>query len=520
MSMSFPWKSMRDYIADQEAAGEVLRIKQPIKCGDPESIVDTGWVGKTRESELRILLRYLQSLPKEPIGIIENPICNRPDIPVVINYWGQLERTLRALGCTTKEELLAKISQLETKHIPPVKIGRAQSPCKEVVITEDKLDLERDLPRLWVEFENTSWFTYGTTILKDEETGNHDLADWRYAYFDWEEGDPSRPHPEDKRKKHAFCTLFWRTARASRGGLQYAKYRKAGKPLPFAIAYGCEPSIYSLGMARLPWPKYDEFAIAGGFRGEPVEVVEAETVPGLYVPAHSEWIIEGEFLPEDYKVPEGAEAVFSGYMVGGELCVVARIKCITHRRNPLWPITWSAMLHSDHETVIDVWYPCEAIRDLRELGYGIKDVALYDMTMAVVQTEIDGVEKNDFPHYGKLLASALYGGKSRHVSGKTLKYIIVVGPDVDPNDPREVLWALNTRVQPVSDSIVIANGLAGWGDVSGQTGLLGWRTFGEQVMIDALMKVPERFTAYPPVSEPKEWQRAGLEQIKRKIEGR
>lgn len=54
--MSFPWKGIRDYIADQETLGEVLRIRQPIKCGDPNSIVDTGWVGKTRESELRILL--------------------------------------------------------------------------------------------------------------------------------------------------------------------------------------------------------------------------------------------------------------------------------------------------------------------------------------------------------------------------------------------------------------------------------------------------------------------------------
>lgn len=457
-------------------------------------------------------------MPREPIGIIENPISNRPDIPVVINSFGHPDRTLRALGCSTKEELIAKVAEMETKQIPPVKIDRGKAPCKEVAIAEDKLDLERDLPRLWVEFENTSWFTYGTTIHRDEETGNHNVAWWRYGFYDWEEGDPSRPYPDDKRKKHAFCTLFWRTARATRGGLGYAKYRKAGKPMPFAIAYGCDPGVYATGVVRLPWPKYDELAIAGGFRGEAVEVVESETIPNLYVPAHAEWIIEGEFLPEDYKVPEGAEAVWHGYIVGGELAPVAKIKCITHRTNPLWPITWSAKIHSDHSTFGNPLYECEAVRNLRDLEYRVKDVAIYDLVTAVIQSEIDGPEKNDFPHYGKMMATALYGGKSRHASGKTLKYIIVVGPDVDPHDPREVMWALNTRVQPVSDSIFIPKGVASWGDPSAQTGLLGWRAFGEQQLIDGLIKIPEVTTWYPPVSEPKEWERINLERIKAKIE--
>ena len=311
--------------------------------------------------------------------------------------------------------------------------------------------------------------------------------------------------------------MFWSGSMSSAGGLLYAKYRMKGEPMPFAIAYLPEPTLYAIGTSQLPFPKYDEYAIAGGFRGEPVEVVESETIPGLMVPAHAEWIIEGEFLPEDYKVPIGAEAIWQGYMYGGELCPVARIKCITHRKNPWWYYTFSMKIVSDHPNLGNNVYEAEVIRDLRELGYRIKDVVAYDLETVVIQSELDGMQKAFSPHYGKLILNAVYGGRNRLISGKCNKFFIVVGPDVDPYDPREVLWAVNSRVMPISDSIFIEKGLAGWGDPSAESGLLGWRTFGEQMLIDALIKVPEKWMEFPPVSEPKEWEKVAIEKMKAKI---
>ena len=71
--MGFPWKSFREWLAEEEKLGEVLRIKEPIKCGDPDSIVDVvppdlkeeqmrvincpGANGKIMETELRATLR-------------------------------------------------------------------------------------------------------------------------------------------------------------------------------------------------------------------------------------------------------------------------------------------------------------------------------------------------------------------------------------------------------------------------------------------------------------------------------
>ncbi len=104
--MPYPWPSLREWMLDEEALGNVLRIKTPIKCGDYSNIVDIGndVPGQIPETEIRALTRYLHSLPGKPIGIIENPINNRPDIPVVVNLWPDRERTVRGLGCQDKEE--------------------------------------------------------------------------------------------------------------------------------------------------------------------------------------------------------------------------------------------------------------------------------------------------------------------------------------------------------------------------------------------------------------------------------
>ena len=82
--MPHPWKSFREWIADEEALGEVLRIKAPIKAGDPDSIVDAvpaelkakqmavincpGANGKMMETELRATSR----LPNAPVKKSEN----------------------------------------------------------------------------------------------------------------------------------------------------------------------------------------------------------------------------------------------------------------------------------------------------------------------------------------------------------------------------------------------------------------------------------------------------------------
>ena len=537
--MPFPWKSFRDWLADEEQLDNLFRFTTPIKAGDPDSIVDAvpadlreehlrvincaGANGKQMETELRGALRYLHSKPNLPIGIVEQPVNNRPDIPVVINPWATRERMLRLAGVSTKDELTDKLANLKHNLIEPTVDSRDAAPVKEVVSHDP--DVYRDLPRNWVEFETVPWSPCGggTFIVHDPETNTHDLGIWRGGFFEWDDGDPDKPLPEDRRKSHMCVAMLYDGPVASDGGIYYRdNFRRFDKPMPAAYAMCPSPSISAVAAVRsgLVWPKdgVDEYAVVGGFDGEPVEVVESETIPGLMVPANAEFVIVGEFLPEDYLVPKYAEGVYQGHLLGNHLMPVFKINCITHRRNPMWMTTWSAsgMNHEGpHTAFADLFFECEALSYLRANGYKVKDIVSYDLETIVVQTEVDGLQKP--PHYGKQLLTAVYACPHGYL-GNGSKYYIAVGPDIDPYNLRDVIWALGTRAQPVRDSIIIKDGLCAWGDPSGIPGPLGWRAYGQQVLIDALIKVPEHRTEWEPRSEPRQWELDAIERIKRKVE--
>jgi len=180
----------------------------------------------------------------------------------------------------------------------------------------------------------------------------------------------------------------------------------------------------------------------------------------------------------------------------------------------MWMTTWSGSginHEGPHTAFANLFFEVEALIYLRANDHKVKDVVSYDLETIIVQTTVDGMEK--IPHYGKQVLNALYACPHGYI-GNGSKYYIAVGPDIDPYNLRDVLWALGTRAQPVSDSIVIHEGMCAWGDPSGLPGPLGWRTYGQQVFIDALIKVPERRTEWEPRTEPRAWEEAAIERIK------
>jgi UbiD family decarboxylase len=99
-------------------------------------------------------------------------------------------------------------------------------------------------------------------------------------------------------------------------------------------------------------------------------------------------------------------------------------------------------------------------------------------------------------------------------------YIVVVGPDIDPHDTTDVMWAMAMQADPVLDSVVVTYGL------SGAVNILGKRhdpqrptTTGGQVIIDATKPVPERFDTFQPRCEPPDWERAEIKRMKEKLGG-
>src|SRR5208282_4692446 len=86
------------------------------------------------------------------------------------------------------------------------------------------------------------------------------------------------------------------------GYLHYVKHQKRGDAtMPCAIVLGCPPYVAFMGPQKLPIG-VDEFTVAGGLAGAPINVVRAISVD-LLVPAEAELVIEG-VIDTDYVEPE------------------------------------------------------------------------------------------------------------------------------------------------------------------------------------------------------------------------
>jgi len=525
--MPYPYKDFREWLKDEEKLGNVVRIKTPIKCGDYNNLVDIefekynpvddpkGYMkGKIPETEVRAVARYLHTLPQNPIGIIEHPIDNRPDIPVVVNPWPNMEETLKSMGLKSKFELVDRMGEFERNRIKPAIVPKEKAPCKENIITEDNIDLTKNIPRVWVEF-NKLCFTgcNGTIIAYDPETKTHGLTKTRLGVFDWDNGDPNQPFPEEKVKRFGFATMArpGRPGQGNTGRYYFDNYRAKNKPWPTAFVYGVPTDVHVLAALKaLRWPETgEEYEILGGLRGEPVELVESETVPGMMVPASAEWVIEGEFISEDYKSPIYSEDLGLGWVWGEALWPVFRVKCITHRNNPLWDATtFSSLGHKDHQGVhIGLFHAVthsDTLYMLRMMGHKVKDTVLWGMHVTVVQLEVDGRDK-PHPGYGEEVGQLIPS-----------KYTIVVGPDIDPYNLEEVMWAIGFRA-----------GRSEWLDFPpnppGTPPVPDYGLFNKITMdvghlvIDATIPVPERFDTFPPRTEPPAWEDEAIERMRKKI---
>jgi len=259
--MPYPHRSIRDWLAEEEKLGNVVHIKAPIKLGDYNNIVDigNGIPGKQPETWLRATNRYLHSLPGKPIGIVENPVNNRPDIPAVLNLWPDRERTLRGLGCQTKEEFCQKLERLKGSRVKPTIVSKDKAPCKEVIIPENDIDLKKNLPWNWVEFNQMCWpICNGTIIVYDPKTQTHDIGKCRLGSYEWQDANPDTPYPEDKVKRHMFATMVYGGVQASKAGRFYAEnYRKLNKPMPAAYMAGVPTDYHMVAALRRSywWPE-------------------------------------------------------------------------------------------------------------------------------------------------------------------------------------------------------------------------------------------------------------------------
>lgn len=227
------------------------------------------------------------------------------------------------------------------------------------------------------------------------------------------------------------------------------KYWEKGKSCPIVATFGQDPLTFMASNTKIPWGS-SELDYVGGLRGRPLEIIRGP-VTGLPIPAHAEVAIEGEVPPPSEQArDEGPFGEWPGYYSGGTIGTgepqpVIRIKALYHRNNPilqdeapLWPGAYR----------MDLSLRAGLLWDQLESA-GVQDVVgVYDHTKYLWVVALK-------QRYGGHAKQAAHVALAASASARHGRYVVVVDEDIDPTNLKEVLWAMETRVDPAKDIEIV-----------------------------------------------------------------
>lgn len=449
------YKDLREFIADLESDGELIRITTPVSC-DLEIAEICDRASKSKDGANKALL-------------FTN--VTGYDMPVLINAFGSMKRMNRALSVDNLDEIADRIRKLIKPKVPenfidklaflptllevgkfPPKTVSKPAPCQEVVITDPSQPILDKLPiiKCWPE-DAGPFVTLGVVITRDPKSGHRNLGVYRLQKYDnvttgmhWHKHHDGARHFEDNRRQMEdrsqpdeppnYGTFF-----------EKEHYEKSGNRLPVAVALGCEPEITYAATAPLP-PDIDELIFAGFLKQDPVKLVKCKTVD-LEVPANAEIVIEGYVDQKDLRT-EGPFGDHTGFYSLAGVFPTFHVTAVTHRQNPIY------------QTIIVGKPPQEDCY----LGKATERIFLPMVQMLVpeivdMNLPWEGVFHNcvivsidkRFPGHARKVMSAIWG------LGQLMftKFAIVVDKDVDVQDLSEVSLNVFGNTDPRRDMMFV-----------------------------------------------------------------
>ena len=220
------------------------------------------------------------------------------------------------------------------------------------------------------------------------------------------------------------------------------KAERLGKSLPVAVLVGNPPAINLAAAAAIP-AGTSELALAERLAGRRLRRRAGATVD-LAVPAESEFVIEGELLP-DVRRPEGPFGEWQDYYVPVTDNHVLKVNRVTAREDAIF----HAILSGSSEELTLSAIPNAALvyRAIRAFDPSVRDVACYPWPQFCVVQIAKGYEGQA----QKAMLGAMGAETNR------MLYCVVVDEDVDIHDLRDVVWAMATRCRPDRGIVQIPN---------------------------------------------------------------
>jgi 4-hydroxy-3-polyprenylbenzoate decarboxylase len=333
-----------------------------------------------------------------------------------------VESLSRARGLSGKLSRLPGMLRLLTLS-PGRKQGRGE--CQEIV------DMSPDLGKLPIlkcwPHDGGRFITLPLVHTRHPETGRPNLGMYRMQVMGRD-----------------LSGMHWH--RHKTGARHFEAWKKRGGRMPVTVTLGGDP-VYTYS-ATAPLPEdINEYLLAAFLRRKRVTLVRCLT-NDLWVPADSDFVIEGYVDTSEAPVTEGPFGDHTGFYSLSDLYPVFHVTCITHRKNAVYPATIvgvppmeDAWMGKATEKIFFAPIKLAIAPEIRELHMPVSGVAHNLVIVSIDKT---------YPGQGLKVLSALFGAGQMMLS----KYIIVVSSNVHVTDYHAVAEAFFANVRFDSDLLL------------------------------------------------------------------
>lgn len=315
--------------------------------------------------------------------------------------------------------------------IPPAVIDNSKAACKEVILRGDNIDLRR-FPFVQTNPGDGGRYVNSGSMVTRDAGGNTNLGTYRCQI-------------KGPRK------IALNPETTQTGYRMITEAREAGaKRYPVAVVVGQDPLVFMISSTKLsgfPRPgaqTLDEYSLAGGLRGEPLDVVKCET-NDMLVPAHAEMIIEGEVLFDELLEPEGPFGEMYGYIGPRDPEKFwMQVTAVTHRKQPWITNMFTGM---ERGMVAAPFYTLIEHELKLRFPYLVEYYQPTD-TMGITYLAIKKTKPGQGLEIGKAVAR----------TDPIAKITVVLDDDVDLLNQQDILRAIVSRWQPHPATHIVADG--------------------------------------------------------------
>ena len=455
-----PVQDLREWLERVDAMGELTRVEG----ADPD--LELGGIVDLYQWEMENPALLFERIKGRPEGhrLAANVLTSLPRVLLTLDLPTDLTRQ------DFVREWRDRIRSLEP--IAPVLVE--DGPVLENRAAGPQVDVTQFPAPLWHTEDGGRFLGTGCIVVtKDPDTG-------------WVNAGTYRIQVHDEK------TLGIMISPGKHGRLIRDKYWARGEACPVAVSFGHDPLLLVLGGIEVDYG-VDEYAVAGGIRGEALEVIAAPQT-GLPVPATSELVIEGG-IPIGQTHAEGPFGEWTGYYAGGERDMpVINVSSVLWRNDPIIlgclpgkPPNDNTYFRSPMRAAL-LWNELERAGIPGVVGAWSHEAGGGRLLNVIAISQL-------YPGHAKQVGHA---ATSVHAGAYANRFVIVVDDDIDPTDTNEVLWALCTRTEVTEDIDIVRKMWSTSLDPMSYGGEAG-RYYNNRMVIDACRPY-DRLATFPGVA--------------------